>query len=150
MKDFRDNGELGLAIKHVSHMMSRKMSEKSPEGLTGMQCKLLMYISNRGEDTYQRDVEKHFEIRRSSVTGALQLLEKKGFIRREAVENDARLKRLVLTDRAQKLCGEMRQAVDGIEYMLRSRLTSEEIESFFEIMNKIAAGIDSDEELKMV
>ena len=44
----------------------------------------------------------------------------------------------------------MRQAVDGIEYMLRSRLTSEEIESFFEIMNKIAAGIDSDEELKMV
>lgn len=144
MRDFSKTGELGIAIKHVSHMMTRKMSEKSPEGLTGVQCRLLMYINEREEETYQRDIEKQFEIRRSSVTGALKLLEKNGFIKREAVENDARLKKLILTQKAIKMCGEMKETVDGIERMLKTNLSQEEIEAFFVIMSKIAAGMSED------
>ena len=53
-------------------------------------------------DIYQKDVEKEFQIRRSTATGTLQILEKNGFIRREPVKQDARLKKLVPTDKAKE------------------------------------------------
>ena len=52
---------------------------------------------------YQKDIEEEFRIRKSTVTGILKLLEKNGFIRRESVPQDARLKRIVPTARAEAL-----------------------------------------------
>ena len=40
---------------------------------------------------------------KSTVTGILQLMEKNGFIYRESVEKDARLKRIVPTKKAEAL-----------------------------------------------
>ena len=54
-------------------------------------------------DVYQKDIEEEFRIRKSTVTGILKLLEKNGFIRRESVPQDARLKRIVPTARAESL-----------------------------------------------
>ena len=50
-------------------------------------------------DVFQKDVEEAFHITRSSVTSAVQLMEKKGYITRRSVPCDARLKKLALTDR---------------------------------------------------
>ena len=49
----------------------------------------------------RKDIEEEFQIRKSTVTGILQLMEKNGFIYRESVEKDARLKRIVPTKKAE-------------------------------------------------
>ena len=49
---------------------------------------------------FQRDLQAHFSVRRSTVTGLLQLMEKKGLITRSSVAQDARLKKIQLTPRA--------------------------------------------------
>lgn len=41
---------------------------------------------------FQKDLETEFCIGRSTVTNILNLMEKKGFVRRESVSYDARLK----------------------------------------------------------
>ena len=46
------------------------------------------------------DVEAAFNLSRSTTTNILQLMEKNGIIRREGVDYDARLKRLVPTEKA--------------------------------------------------
>ena len=71
--------------------------------LTNMQKRVLHYIlfQSLKKDIYQKDIEKEFQIRRSTATGILQLLEKKRFVIRETVEWDARLKKLVPTAKAE-------------------------------------------------
>ena len=52
---------------------------------------------------FQRDIEEAFQIRRSTVTGIIKLIEQKGYITRTSVESDARLKQLVPTEKAEAL-----------------------------------------------
>ena len=88
--------DAGRLINTVSHQLKRQMcTHEAEDSLTNIQRHVLHYILFQSLrcDIYQRDVEKEFQIRRSTVTGTLQLLEKKGFIRRESVEWDARLKK---------------------------------------------------------
>ena len=59
------------------------------------------------KDLYQKDIEEEFQIRKSTVTGYVQLMEKNGYLTRESVKGDARKKRLVPTEKAEGL----RQAI---------------------------------------
>ena len=42
---------------------------------------------------FQKDIEQRFAVGRSTVTNLIQLMEKKGFVKRESVKQDARLKK---------------------------------------------------------
>lgn len=52
--------------------------------LTAMQKHVLKFIllETLHSDIYQKDIEEEFQIRKSTATGILQLMEKKGFIYR--------------------------------------------------------------------
>ena len=84
-------------------MMSRNLMaaarERGVDELTAMHGWILGYLCrNEDKDIFQKDIEAEFKICRSTVTNILKLMEKKGYIRRESVPYDARLKKLVLTD----------------------------------------------------
>lgn len=98
---------MGRMIHMLSHQLKRRniQEELMDEGLTGSQRHIMKFILLRTlhTDVYQKDIEEEFRIRKSTVTGILKLLEKNGFIRRESVPQDARLKRIVPTARAESL-----------------------------------------------
>ena len=93
--------QIGFELRTVSHMIRRRIDEgaNGMDGVTGMQGWMIGYLYEHAntEETFQRDLEREFRIRRSTVTGILQNMEKNGFIVRESVEYDARLKKLTLT-----------------------------------------------------
>ncbi len=96
---------------------------------------------NKG-DVFQRDLEARFNIRRSTATGILKLMEKNGLIVRETVEYDARLKRLVLTEKAVKLHETIVREIDIIENTMRQGLSQEEFDSFFNTIEKIKKNLN--------
>ena len=61
---------------------------------------LRFFAENADRDIFQKDFEEEFSIRRSTATKILQLMEKNGLIERQKVESDARLKKIVLTNKA--------------------------------------------------
>jgi len=98
-----------LGINRQIHILANYSTRKFNESfldddITGKQGSVLHFLLMRAgkQAVYQRDIEKQFGIRRSSVTSLLQKLEDNGYITREAVENDARLKLIVLTPKALK------------------------------------------------
>ena len=102
------NNEIGFEIKALNNLIKRRveMSEtkEEVEHLTGVHGFVIGYISDHDdEDIFQRDIEEKFEIRRSTATGIINLMEKNGLIIREKVDYDARLKKLVLTDKAREI-----------------------------------------------
>ena len=98
----------GFEVRRLDHVFARnleaKVREKGIDELTLMHGWIIRYlIENQDKDIYQKDIEKHCSIGRSTVTNILQLMEKNGFIYRESVEKDARLKRIVPTKKAEAL-----------------------------------------------
>ena len=96
---------IGFDIRTLSILINRYIdgsaTKQYVDNLTGTHGWVIGYLyDNRDHDVYQRDLETQFSIRRSTATGILQLMEKNELILREPVESDARLKKLVLTEKA--------------------------------------------------
>lgn len=48
---------------------------------------VIVYLAhNSDRDVFQRDLEERFNVRRSTVSNILSLMEKKGLIKRESVD----------------------------------------------------------------
>jgi len=67
----------------------------------------------------------------------LDTMEKNGYIRRVSVLADARLKKLVLTDKAKETAVSHRNSLTEFEAALESGLTEEEIQAFKTVLYKI-------------
>lgn len=106
---------------------------------TEVQGRIVEYLfDNLGKQTlYQRDLEKEFKIRRSTATIILQRMEKAGLLVREVSPDDARLKALVLTERARKIHPMVHAAIMRAEERAKSGLTEEEVQAFLRISKKI-------------
>ncbi len=139
--------KIGFEIKILSNLIKRSINDHmiktGVEGLTGLQAMIIRYIFKHSQtgNVYQRDLENEFNIRRSSVTGVLQLMERNGLITREHVEHDARLKKLVLTPKAIKIHNTIKQAIIEVEKKLRKGLSDEELNSFLATLDKIKKNV---------
>lgn len=139
---------IGFEIKAISNIIRRELNVtfSSPEfgGLTGTQNAMMGYImdASKTQDVFQRDVEKEFDVRRSTATVMLQGLEQKGYIRRLPVEQDARLKKIVVTEKAEKQQERVRHEIDLFHEKMEKGFTEEEREQLFYLLNKIKKNLE--------
>lgn len=99
-----------IPFGHLVHVLSRTLKQDNlmnypVEELTPMQKQVLKFIllSTIHHPIYQKDVEEEFQIKRSTATGILQLMEKNGFITRKNNSRDKRLKEIVPTQKSELL-----------------------------------------------
>ncbi len=141
MEDSEDKYEIGKDIFITSKTLRRYIDRNMPcEILTGGQGRILDAIvmsTEHGEDIYQKDLESEFHIRGSSVTGVLQLMEKKGFITRKSSSRDGRLKRILPTEEGIRMHEAVRSNIAQNERGLKSVLTEEEISDLRRILEKL-------------
>ncbi len=97
---------------------------------------------NQGREIYQKTIESDFGIKRSTVTTILQLMEKKGYIRREAVEGDARLKRIFLTEQGKETAARTKTMIEQIEHRVLEGIGKEELETLCKVVQKLLANMD--------
>ena len=115
---------IGKDIIVLSNRIKRRMRVAAEAlGITDTQGRVLQYIWEESEkrEVFQKDIEDEFDIRRSSVTQIIQLLERDGLIVRESVQRDARLKKLVLTEKAI----EIQSGITTVEEVMKERQESE-------------------------
>ena len=133
---------LGLEVHRLEKLMARQRgysaAHQDADRQTGMHGYLLRYLyENQERDVFQRDIEKAFSISRSSVTVTLQLMEKNGLIRRESVAQDARLKRIVLTQKARDLHRQIEADILAFESNIARGISEEEQEVFLRVAKKM-------------
>lgn len=138
--------EIGFQIHTLSHLIRHTVNQMafSEEEVpaSGIQGRIIGYLyENRGRDVFQRDIQSQFSIRRSTVTGTLQLMEKNDLVIRRPVEWDARLKKLELTPKALELHEHIVRGIRRMEETLASTLTPEEKETFILLCGKVRDGL---------
>ena len=125
--------------------MNRHLTKNEGYGLTGMQFAIVSYIAKESatRDVFQKDLEQKFDIRKSTVTGILNTMERDGLLLRETVPYDARLRKMILTDKALQAKQNTEQVIDSVESQLSKGLTEEEITTFLNILEKISKNAES-------
>lgn len=111
---------------------------KYAEKYTGSNCWVLGFLFHNGDrEIFQKDIEDAFSIRRSTVSRTIKLMEKKGLIKRESVDYDARLKKIVLTEKAMEINELIENDMRTMGEKFADNLTDEEVEQFSCIITKI-------------
>lgn len=136
----RQKIHVGKLIHMLSHRLKRQnILPCGEDGLTAMQRHVLEFIllETLHRDIYQKDVEEEFQIRKSTATGILQLMEKNGFICRECSKKDARLKRIVPTEKAEVLRREILENIKAMEKRLAKGIPEEEFQVCMKVLWKM-------------
>ena len=129
------------AIRCLDTRLKRKV-ENIPaimqlDELSGTNGFIIGYIHKSKKPVYQKDLEQEFGITRSTASKVLSLMEKKGLIERKSVESDARLKEIVLTQKAIELNNKVITALDGFDKKLLTGFSNYEIELFYSFIKRV-------------
>lgn len=135
---------IGKEIITLSNKIQRAIGkEVSQYNITSIQARIIGFIHRESDkrNIFQRDIEEEFDIRRSSVTSVLQLMEKNGYIIRESVCEDARLKKLVLTEKGSEIQKRVCDSINNFEEILRAELSEDEIDTFINLIHRLSRTI---------
>lgn len=137
--------DIGKMISVLSNQIKRYIDRHTSEcGLTGVQGRILHFIlvKSSQDEVFQKDIEEEFNLRRSTATGILQLMEKNGVLRREKVPYDARLKSLIPTSKALELKKKVDMDIQNLEELLRKNIDPEKMDIFFKVMEQMSKNLD--------
>lgn len=137
--------DYGMWVNVLSHKLKKRMNAALSEfGITAVQSRIMRYIMDKEAQgpVFQRDVEKTFEMSRSTATAILQLLEKNGVIRRESVPEDARLKSLVPTEKAQQIDERVRACIAENQRLMIEGLSEGQLLLFLEVVKHMSENLD--------
>ena len=134
-------------LRRVNNLIFRRIGQISRangvEAVTPMHGWIMEYLY-RNSDTpvFQRDIEREFSITRSTVTNILQLMERKGYIQRQSVPQDARLKRLILTEEGVRVHEKTMLSLHQTDEFVAGLLTEEENAELLRLLNKLRKGLE--------
>lgn len=132
---------VGDLIRTIHNMAGRtfdkKLREQELDFLTSGNGRIIGYLCERkNEDVFQKDLEVQFGITRSTASKVVNLMVEKGYIVRERVQGDARLKKLVLTPKAEGVAEFLYQNCMSMEETLLSGFSDEERVQFREYLER--------------
>ncbi|WP_283610681.1 MarR family winged helix-turn-helix transcriptional regulator [Faecalispora anaeroviscerum] len=137
---------VGRELRSLNNMIRRYFEfsshRKEIETVTGNNGWIISFVADRTDrDVYQKDIEVYFTITRSTASRVLSRMEQKGLIQRLAVAQDARLKKIVLTQKALEIRGLMLEDAKKMEATLIQGFTEEEIKTLLSYLERMKTNI---------
>lgn len=143
----KERYDIGFKVRVLANIIKRDFEKKRneqglnlPKGINGWA--IAYFYDNSDKDIFQKDFEAEFSIRRSTASNILKTMEQNGFIQRTSVESDARLKKIVLTDKAIQLHKAVLDNINKREQRLRVGLTDDEIDAFLQTCDRLIANME--------
>lgn len=130
------------AVERASQRVRRYLTTHLDQlGITDLEAHLLARLAHRGPCTVAQ-VQAAFGLRPSTLTNALDRLERKGFLLREPHRGDRRTFILALTPSGREVAGQVAAMVDLLEARVAGRVSAEQLSAFHAVVAAIeeAAG----------
>mgnify|MGYP004515760995 FL=1 len=129
-------------LRSLSHLIYRFIenlpNKKRVESMTGTNGCIIGYLAeNSGRDVFQKDIEKAFGITRSTASKVINLMEQKGLVERQSVSCDARLKKIVLTEKSKAISHLMAEDMNLVDGILTDGFSAEEKEALYNYLERM-------------
>lgn len=145
------DADLWVSLRETKNIMNRfvdrQVLQNGCGNVTAVQIGIIHYLCQHiGDPIYQKDLEDFFHIRRSTITGILQNLEKNGYIKRISVLEDKRLKQIIITRMGMMLDKKMNAIADQNETIFFDGFSEQDKEQLFGLLERIRNNILREEE----
>lgn len=149
MQKLKDKS-ISTQLRGLSHRIHRFLenspNKKTIDSITGTHGWIIAFLScNKDKDVFQKDVEREFDVTRSTASKVIDLMEQKGLVRRERVSCDARLKKLVLTEEAESISKLFENDIGRLEETLTKGFTDEEKEILCDFIVRMKTNLEKEE-----
>lgn len=120
-------------ISKLSNKVRRSLDVLSGQyrTLTGAEGRVLNYLLAQDADQFQKDIEEEFDLRSSTASEMLKSMEKKGFVIRQPISTDGRMKKIVITPLGLQYRERVQQDLTSMDAKILAGLSDEDIEHFF-------------------
>ena len=111
---------------------------------TPTQMQIVEYIlKHLDEEIYQKDLEDILNLRRATVSGVLQTMEKNNLISRVVDLKDTRTKKIILNEKAKKVFLEHKKRFKEIEKVVLSGISDEDLTTFCRVLNAMKDNLEN-------
>lgn len=129
--------------KKIVRTILKENSDINIPPLTSTQIQILKYmIEHQNEDVFQKDLENVLNLRRATVSGVLQTMEKNNLIKREIYENDVRVKKIILNEKTKSIFLKNKQKIDEIEKNIIKNISKKDLDKFTQIIDKLITNLN--------
>lgn len=141
---------IGFEIKEINDLIIKKMMKAAMCEkrcmISPTQVKIIEYLCKiKDETVYQKDIEKTLNLKRSTVSGILDTMEKNNLISRKSVKEDLRLKEIVLTDYALDKLNLIKRKIKEINNALGKNISEDDLKVFYRVTKQIKQNIINEE-----
>ena len=129
-------------IGKLSNKLRRKIDAfSSRENFSGSQGKVLHFLLAQTNDVFQKDIEEEYSLRPPTATVLLKKMEQNGLIYREAAENDARWKKIIVSEKALQYKDVVMADILNLEEELTQGISENDLDIFFSVVEKMLDNI---------
>jgi len=120
--------KLGILFKFIENSIETSRNNLlQGTDITSSQADILTFLLfNQDREVNQRDIEQEFQIKHPTVTGLLDRLENKGFVRRTVPQGDGRCRQITLTEKYLKISKKILEKGELLEKRLTRGFSEEE------------------------
>ena len=129
-------------VSKLSNKLRRKIDAfSSKDSFSGSQERVLHFILAQSNDVFQKDIEEEYSLRPPTATELLKKMEKNGLIYRESMASDARMKRIVVSEKALQYKDMVIEDITALEDELTKDIPPNELDVFFKVIEKMLDNI---------
>lgn len=132
-----ESGKILYQVKSLEKMIVRVLlKEHDVMPPTQTQMQIMGYIiSNPKKEIYQKDLENILNLRRATVSGVLQTMEKSNLIERVMDDTDTRTKKIKLSKKANDIFLKHKDEMEKLEENITSNISEEDLATFNRVIN---------------
>lgn len=140
-----DDDKLFFQIKTLEKLIVRKLIKNGcprPKKMSPTQFQILDYIlKHEGEDIFQKDLEAVLNLRRATVSGVLQTMEKNNIISRVVNEKDTRTKKIILNEETKQHFEMNKKVLQTLEDDITSNINKNDLNTCMKVINQMSENI---------
>ena len=143
--DFRNSIAHNFRLVHngIDKLFTNNRLDCDDIKLTHAQCGMMNYIYDHREfDVFQKDMEDCFQISGATASNTLKGMEKQGVIVRVPMEDDARKKKITLTQKGVAFHEAALMNMRRLEEALTKGMTEEEITIYRDLLRRSIQNLD--------
>lgn len=108
----------------------------------GTQMEILAYLFEHADEKIcQKDLEEILDLKRATISGVLQTMEKNKIIERAIDDEDTRTKKIILNKDAKETYLKNYKMIEEMEEKVIKDISQEELETFLDVIEKMKKNI---------
>lgn len=139
----------GRRISALSNIYRRRLDQLTTQTeYSGAQSKALHFIlaNYREKAIVQKDIEREYGLRPPTASELLKKMEGSGLIIRKTMQEDARKKQILPTEKALRYKDQVAQNIEGLNASLMRGVSRQDMEVFLQVLDQMVENLTEDVE----